>query len=192
MTKNIFDLELNGFFGAAEVEKTLFIPEDITTIGESAFSGNEYLEVLYIPASVKKIHKRAFANCINLKKVDFMSSDVYIEADAFDGCNNLTSLACEDRERNLCLKDYDCIPYACTETLAGTLYVELPEYVDCDDSDFKSDEQFMIESFMDYNSSSLYDSWESISPYFNYSFLGEIQLSELFCQKQSGKNKRVN
>ena len=52
----------------------IIIPDGVTTIAESAFSGCGMITEIYIPASVTKIEKAAFSQCRRLQKVTFHES----------------------------------------------------------------------------------------------------------------------
>lgn len=65
------------------------IPETVTAIGSSAFSGCKDLSLITIPNSVSIIGESAFINCSNLKFVIIPNSVTSIGDLAFSGCNNL-------------------------------------------------------------------------------------------------------
>lgn len=50
-------------------QKEYTVPEQITVIGENAFSGNSELECLIVPEQVVKLEAGAFSNCSALKKL---------------------------------------------------------------------------------------------------------------------------
>ncbi len=66
------------------------VPDNITSIGSSAFSGNETLRTVNMPA-VKKIGDKAFFTCSSLSAVN-MGALEKIEDLAFYRCNNLVSV----------------------------------------------------------------------------------------------------
>lgn len=79
-------------------EKTVTIPKNVpgtevavTTIAESAFSGNTTIETLKFEDGVtlKSIGANAFKGCKNIKKVWLPASLTTIEEKAFDGCNSI-------------------------------------------------------------------------------------------------------
>lgn len=85
---------ITGYTGNASV---LVIPETIdgytvTTIGGSAFNGNEKLQTVIIPESVIAINEMAFANCGNLSTVELPNSVEKITAWAFYNCDSLESI----------------------------------------------------------------------------------------------------
>ena len=62
------------------------VPSTVTTITDSAFSSNNYIQNVTIPASVKKIEQNAFNKCESLKTVKFGNNKtVSFNAKAFTG-----------------------------------------------------------------------------------------------------------
>ena len=80
-------LYLNG-----EEVKDLIIPNTVTRIGSSAFSGCTSLTSVTIPSSVTSIGYDAFFGCTSLTSVTIPSSVTSIEYGAFLGCTSLTSV----------------------------------------------------------------------------------------------------
>jgi hypothetical protein len=70
-------------------EKVIFIPKNITEIGNYAFAVTNSIEYIIIPDAVNKIGNYAFAECINLKSVIIFNNDINIGDNAFIGCTNL-------------------------------------------------------------------------------------------------------
>jgi hypothetical protein len=73
-------------------EKSVRIPDFITTIGESAFSRNLYVEEVFLPKSLVIIDKWAFGNCENLREILIPDSVEVLEENAFYGCENLKNV----------------------------------------------------------------------------------------------------
>ena len=71
------------------------IPEDVTDIGEYAFSNCGNLKSLTIPDGVTAIGPYAFSNCRNLASVTIPASVTNIEERAFNKCISLKSLTFE-------------------------------------------------------------------------------------------------
>lgn len=69
---------------------TYTVPDNITTIGPSAFSGNEVLKTVNMP-SVKTVGNKAFFTCSSLYTVN-MAGVEKIEDLAFYRCSNLVSV----------------------------------------------------------------------------------------------------
>ena len=72
--------------------KNTVIPNDVTTIGSSAFSGCSGLTSVTIPNSVTSIGSSAFNNCSGLTSVTIPNSVTSIDYSAFSGCSGLTSV----------------------------------------------------------------------------------------------------
>lgn len=68
------------------------IPNDITTIGASAFSSREYMNTIHIPNSVTAIGRAAFIYCTNMTNIEFPHSVTCIDDKAFYGCTGLKDL----------------------------------------------------------------------------------------------------
>ena len=73
-------------------KKTVTIPNSVTSIGYSAFSGCSGLTSVTIPNSVTSIGQRVFENCSGLTSVTIGNSVTSIGYYAFDGCYGLTSV----------------------------------------------------------------------------------------------------
>ena len=74
----------------------LIIPDSVTSIGDSAFSGCSSLTSLTIPDSVTSIGTYAFYNCESLTSVTIPDSVTSIGFAAFSGCSSLTSVTIPD------------------------------------------------------------------------------------------------
>ena len=68
------------------------IPDSVTSIGKSAFSGCTNLTSATIPNSVTSIGNAAFDSCTNLKNIIIGNSVKNIGYSAFESCKNLTSV----------------------------------------------------------------------------------------------------
>ncbi len=68
------------------------IPNSVTSIGSSAFSGCTDLTGITIPNSVTSIRSSAFSGCTDLTGITIPNSVTSIGWDAFYGCSGLTSI----------------------------------------------------------------------------------------------------
>ena len=84
--KYILDNQLNYVLN-------LEIPEGVTSIRNSAFSGCSALKSVTIPNSVTKIGKAAFYGCESLTSVTIGNGVTSIGSSAFSGCSALKSVA---------------------------------------------------------------------------------------------------
>ena len=94
-------LYMNG-----EEIKELVIPNSVTSIGNSAFSGCTGLTSVTIPNSVTSIGYKAFSSCTSLTSVTIPNSVTTIGDNAFSGCNGLTSVV--SKMENPCRIDSEC------------------------------------------------------------------------------------
>ena len=90
-------------FGAFLVSNTysdgkgvLTFDDDITLIGDSAFSDCTTLATITIPESVTTIGNSAFDGCSSLTSITIPESVTTIGEDAFDDCSSLTSVTIPD------------------------------------------------------------------------------------------------
>ena len=72
-----------------------FIPNDVTSIGDSAFYGIKGLSSIFIPKSVTSIGHHAFG-CTGLKSIIIPDSVKSIGYNAFDNCESLSSIYIPD------------------------------------------------------------------------------------------------
>ena len=72
------------------------IPDSVTLIGDSAFSGCSSLTNIVIPDSVTLIGAGAFSGCSSLTSIEIPDSVASIGAGAFSGCSSLTSIVIPD------------------------------------------------------------------------------------------------
>lgn len=73
-------------------ESNLKIPESVTEIGESAFSGCNQIESILLPNNLRFIGKSAFEGCSLLQEIIIPSGVSRIEDKTFRGCSSLRSL----------------------------------------------------------------------------------------------------
>ena len=76
----------NGFAGSDI--KSVYIPNSITVIGESAFADCKQLVTVEFRKTRCRIEKRAFYGCSSLKKIE-LPAMTYLQAYTFAGCTSL-------------------------------------------------------------------------------------------------------
>ena len=74
--------------------KNTAIPNSVTSIGDSAFSGCSSLTSITIPESVTSIGESAFYYCTSLTSITIPNSVTSIGNYAFSGCSGLTDVYC--------------------------------------------------------------------------------------------------
>ena len=77
------------------------IPNNVTAIGDFAFSSAKEIESIEIPKSVKRIGYRAFGNLNNLKSINMPDSVLEIEDCAFCNCTNLVNVRLSSNLREI-------------------------------------------------------------------------------------------
>ena len=82
----------NSAFSGCIGLTSITIPDSVTTIGSSAFSGCTGLTSITIPESIITIGSSAFSGCTSLTSVTIPESVTSVKDNAFVGCTNLTSL----------------------------------------------------------------------------------------------------
>ena len=75
------------FFGKKVKKYT--IPSNVTSIGDSAFSGCSSLQSINIPSSVTSIGNNAFYQCSSLQSINIPENVTSIGNSAFSGCSSL-------------------------------------------------------------------------------------------------------
>lgn len=74
------------------IKGTVTIPNSVTSIGSSAFSGRNSLTSINIPNSVTSIGSYAFRGCTGLASITIPNSVTSIGISAFNGCSGLESI----------------------------------------------------------------------------------------------------
>lgn len=104
------------------------IPDGVTEISNTSFSGCSSLEELTIPDGVTKIERGLFHDCSNLKKITLPNGITEIGPYAFYGCTSLESITPPDSVIKIdCMAFYGCsslqeftVPNNVTEICGGT------------------------------------------------------------------------
>ncbi len=84
---------LTSCVGQADENGVYVVPETITAIAESAFSGDERLKEIVIGSNVKMIGAGAFQGCTSLKKVTIEEGVEEIGSYAFYDCTSLVEVS---------------------------------------------------------------------------------------------------
>jgi len=93
------------------------IPNSVTSIGSSAFYNCTSLTSVTIPDSVTSIGSFAFRGCTNLKSITIPDSVTSIGSGAFYGCTSLTSVTIPDSVTNIGSSAF----YGCTSLTSVTI-----------------------------------------------------------------------
>lgn len=100
-------------------EQYVYIPDDVTRIGENAFAGCKDVLNIVVPSGVTHIEAGAFANCPDLISVSIPKSVVSIGDGAFSGCENLMHIVLPE---NLKIISKDMFKDCCS-----LWYIDLPK-----------------------------------------------------------------
>ena len=84
---NLTSIKINN-----RILKSIELPNSVTSIGNSAFSGCSGLTSVTIPDSVTSIETGAFQGCSGLTSITIPNSVTTIGNYAFGGCSSLTSV----------------------------------------------------------------------------------------------------
>ena len=93
--------------------KEYTIPDDVTVIGEYAFSGCNNLENINISNNVTKIDNYAFKECSSLTNIHIPEGITYIGAETFAGCSSLKTIKIPNSITHILIGAFkDCINLA--------------------------------------------------------------------------------
>ena len=91
---NITALPIQAFYKSTNVEN-LILPNTLITIGEEMFYQSK-LKTVVIPANATTIGNSAFEQCASLISIDIPASVETIKASAFKGCSSLATVTFEN------------------------------------------------------------------------------------------------
>ena len=94
-TYKVTEIGPMAFIDRPDME-SVYIPEGITKVAESAFRRDSLISVLTIPESVDYIGQRAFADMVALRIVKLPSSLKRLESETFFDCNSLRRISIPD------------------------------------------------------------------------------------------------
>lgn len=100
--------------------KNTLIPNNVTSIGQHAFSNCSAITNIIIPNSVSSIEHYAFSNCTNLTSIEIPSSVSNIREGVFYWCTNLSDIVVADGNSVYDSRDH-C--KAVIETATNTLII---------------------------------------------------------------------
>lgn len=99
----------NGAFSGCSNLTSITIPNGITSINQNTFNNYNGLTSIIIPNSVTSIGQYAFNGCHSLTSIAIPDSVTSIDSYAFKDCNSLTSIATGNGVQNI----YDNVFYNC-------------------------------------------------------------------------------
>ena len=70
-------------------ESRVIVPNGITTIGQSAFAGNEGIDRIELPDSVRRIEREAFKGCVVMQSIRLSENLEELEDAVFENCVKL-------------------------------------------------------------------------------------------------------
>lgn len=102
-----------------ENEKSVVIPEGVTSIGLGLFADCSRISSIELPESLTKIYSGAFYDCSSLSDIELPEGIAWIECEVFSGCSSLKSI-----KLPRCLTE---IPEETFRGCSSLTSVELPE-----------------------------------------------------------------
>ena len=88
---NVTSIGDSAFEGCSSLRQ-IYIPDGVTSIGRSAFFGCESLQQIYIPDGVTSIRRSAFSWCESLQQIYIPDGVTSIGRSAFWGCTSLRQI----------------------------------------------------------------------------------------------------
>ena len=139
--------------------KTIELPEELESIGNSSFRSCTSLESIVIPDKVRTIGKNTFRDCSKLQQITMPSSLMSVASDAFRGCGQLQRVDISNLSGwcNVDFADYRANPL----TFAHHLYLDGKEVVD-----FETESYCLLPYYNTYYNKWSYANydWETIKP----------------------------
>ena len=160
---------INGasLFIDGELLTDAIIPDDITSIGWSAFAGCTSLTSITIPDSVASIGEYAFYGCTSLTSITIPDGETSIRLAAFAGCTSLTSITIPDSVTSIQGKAF----YNCTSFTSITI----PDSV----TSIEQEAFYNCASLGDIYYDGTVDQWENVSK--DYSWVNSSLVSVVHC-----------
>ena len=113
--------------------KTIMISDDVTTVGEDAFSGCNNLASVTIGNSVTTIGEYAFEYCRSLASITFGNSVTKIDYCAFRGCSGLTSITIPDSVTSIGTDAFENCDSLATVTIGtGASFISYYAFFPCE------------------------------------------------------------
>ena len=112
--------------------KSITIPDSVTSIGDSAFSGCRSLTDITIPDSVTSIGYEAFYNCSSLTNITIPDGVTSIEYGTFYDCSSLTNITIPDSVTSIeCEAFYNCSSLTNITIPDGVTSIESETFYNC-------------------------------------------------------------
>ncbi len=108
-------------FSGCKSLTSIVIPDSVTSIGASAFSGCKKLTSIVIPDSVTSIGEKAFSDCSSLTSIVIPGSVTSIGEKAFSDCSSLTSIVIPDSVTSIGEKAFSDCSSLTSITISGSV-----------------------------------------------------------------------